>query len=65
MPVDDDNRELLEIFLEEGQERLGRVARAVEALRDAKDRTPLLEEIDRSASSLNYEPIRQSQLPVD
>src|SRR5580698_9817329 len=50
--MDEEMRELLEIFLEEGQERLGRVARAVEGLAEAKDRTPLLDEIDRELHTL-------------
>jgi two-component system chemotaxis sensor kinase CheA len=44
--------EILEIFLEEGKERLANVARAVEGLAEAKDRTPLLDEIDRELHTL-------------
>jgi len=40
-------RDLLDIFLEESQERLSKIASAVERLAEAKDRTPLLDEIDR------------------
>jgi chemotaxis protein histidine kinase CheA/CheY-like chemotaxis protein len=46
-------QELLEIFREEGQERLGRVARAVEGLADATtDKTSLMDEIDRELHTL-------------
>ena len=44
--------EILEIFLEEGKERLANVARAVEGLAEAKDRTPHFDEIDRELHTL-------------
>ncbi len=44
--------EILEIFLEEGKERLGRIARAVEGLAEATDRSQLLDEIDRELHTL-------------
>lgn len=48
--IDPEMRELLELFREEGLERLGKVARGVEGLAEAttpETRTPLLDEIDR------------------
>jgi chemotaxis protein histidine kinase CheA len=45
--MDAEMRDLLDIFLEESQERLSKIATAVERLPEAKDRTPLLDEIDR------------------
>ncbi|MBI3724811.1 Hpt domain-containing protein, partial [bacterium] len=50
--MDDELRDLLEIFREEGQERLARVAHNVEALQEAADKTSLFDEIDRELHTL-------------